>query len=602
MQRNLSRTGMPALVGLLLVVFVIAGLLVYEAWSTGRSRREIAERGLQDYAAYASWSAARAGENILAASLSTIFRGIAGNTVGGDDDITPLSTLVAGSKYLAQCDCAMNLPADYFFRYDGRRSIVETEPAKQTSEQTIETSWAAAKVGSYTPQAERVLIAPDEPWLARTLDALSMGSLPNFAITFAKSGDSILVIGLAPQRDSAGKVAGALGFVTSARRFARVTFGTLWRNPEILPIAITRGMANDSLLSARVTTPDGTEIYKSDGWIDGLRSDTASLGFFGGGMRMRVALRPDATIRLQGGVVPPSRVPVWVGLLLLTGLLTVVIVRNIQREHELARLRLEFSASVSHELRTPLAQILLFGETLTLGRTRTDNERRDAANIIVREARRLMHLVDNTLTFSRAERPVVSLSPRRQPLAPLVREVIAGFVPLASAKNVRIVHELDEDATGFVDGEAFRQIILNLLDNAVKYGPSGGRVSVALSRGHTRLAIEPAMRQKQVVRRSTIRLAVDDEGPGVNGRARDEIWVPFARGMNGEPPVGTGCGLGLAVVRELAERHNGYTWVEAAPGGRGSRFVIELPDTGNEADAMKSGVVRAEAPEGVGAA
>src|SRR4029078_11868516 len=122
MQRNPSRTGMPALVGLLLVVFVIAGLLVYEAWNTGRSRREIAERGLQDYAAYASWSAARAGENILAASLSTIFRGIAGNRVAGDEDIAPLSTLIAGSRYLAQCDCAMNLPADYFFRYDRRRS------------------------------------------------------------------------------------------------------------------------------------------------------------------------------------------------------------------------------------------------------------------------------------------------------------------------------------------------------------------------------------------------------------------------------------------------------------------------------------------------
>ena len=593
---------MPALVGLLLVVFVIAGLLVYEAWSTGRSRREIAERGLQDYAAYASWSAARAGENILAASLSTIFRGIAGNRVATDEDISPLSALIAGSKYLAECDCAMNLPADYFFRYDRRRSLVETMVVRQASGQTIETSWAAAKVGSYTPQAERVLIPPDEPWLTRTLDEASLESLPNFAITFAKSGDSVVAIGLAPQRDSEGKVAGALGFVTSAGRFANTTFGTLWRNPEILPIAITRGMANDSLLSARVTTPDGTEIYQSRGWTDGLRSDTASLGFFGGGMRMRVALRPDATVRLQGGVVPPSRVPVWVGLLLLTGLLTVVIVRNIQREHELARLRLEFSASVSHELRTPLAQILLFGETLTLGRTRTENERRDAANIIVREARRLMHLVDNTLTFSRAERPVVSLSPRRQPLAPLVQEVIAGFVPLASAKNVRIVHALDEDATGFVDGEAFRQIILNLLDNAVKYGPSGGRVSVTLSSGHTRLAVEPAMRQKQVVRRSTIRLAVDDEGPGVNGRAREEIWVPFARGMNGEPPVGTGCGLGLAVVRELAERHNGFTWVEAGPGGRGSRFVIELPDADTQADPQKPEIVRTESPQGVGAA
>jgi signal transduction histidine kinase len=313
---------------------------------------------------------------------------------------------------------------------------------------------------------------------------------------------------------------------------------------------------------------------------------------------MRVALRPDATLRLQGGVVPASRVPVWVGLLLLTGLLTVVIVRNLQREHELARLRLEFSASVSHELRTPLAQILLFGETLTLGRTRSDAERRDAANVIVREARRLMHLVDNTLTFSRAERPVVSLSPRRQNLSPLVREVIAGFVPLASARNVRITQGLDDDVEGFVDGEAFRQIVLNLLDNAVKYGPAGGHVLVGLTRGHTRLAVEPAQGQKHVVRRSTVRLTVDDEGPGVTGRARDDIWVPFARGMNGDAPVGTGCGLGLAVVRELADRHNGFAWVETGPGGRGSRFVIELPDAASNEGISAPALMREESSAG----
>ena len=368
--------------------------------------------------------------------------------------------------------------------------------------------------------------------------------------------------------------------------------------PKILPAAITHGIPIDSLLAAVVTTPAGTEIYRSRGWIDGLRSDTASLGAFGGGMKMKVALRPDATIRLQGGVVPVSRVPVWVGLLMLTGLLTVIIVRNLQREHELARLRLEFSASVSHELRTPLAQILLFGETLTLGRTRSDIERHDAANVIVREARRLMHLVDNTLTFSRAERPVVSLSPRRQALAPLVREVIGGFGPLAAAKSVTIHQSLDDDVEGFVDGEAFRQVALNLLDNAVKYGPAGGRVSVALTKGHTRLALEPAQKQKQVVRRATVRLTVDDQGPGVTGHARDEIWIPFARGMNGEPAVGTGCGLGLAVVRELAERLNGSTWVETAPGGTGSRFVIELPDASVKEEAPPPEAQRVELAEG----
>ena len=585
---------MPALVGLLLVVFAIAGLLVYEAWSTGRSRLEIAERGLQDYAAYASWSAARAGENMLTASLSTLFRGIAGNRVGPGEQVAPITTLLAGAQYLESCDCAMNLPVDYYFRYDATSGALDTRAFVVHADPNAETGWAAAKVGTYASPAPLKLIAPDRDWVGSSLASFSLERLPNFALYFDSQNGETRVVGVSPQRDSSGRVVGALGFVTPANRFAHATFTHLLRNPKILPAAITRGMPNDSLLAAVVTTPSGAEIYRSSGWVDGLRSDTASLGHFGGGMRMKVALRPDATVRLQGGVVPVSRVPVWVGLLLLTGLLTVIIVRNLQREHELARLRLEFSASVSHELRTPLAQILLFGETLTLGRTRSDGERRDAANVIVREARRLMHLVDNTLTFSRAERPVVSLSPRRQRLAPLVREVIDGFVPLASAKDVSIAQSLAEDVEGFVDDEAFRQIVLNLLDNAVKYGPAGGKVSVGLTRGHTRLAVEPGQKQKQVVRRATVRLTVDDQGPGVSGRARDEIWVPFARGTNDDPPVGTGCGLGLAVVRELAERHNGAAWVESAAGGSGSRFIIELPDAAAKLDAT--------ALEGVGAA
>lgn len=575
---------MPALVGLLLVVFAIAGLLVYEAWNTGRSRREIAERGLQDYAAYASWSAARAGENILTASLSTLFRGLTGNRVEQGEPLAPMATLLAGARYLEGCDCAMNLPSDYYFRYDRRNGTIDTQSFVPQANQNLETGWAAAKVGTYNSAAPLTLIAPDDEWLKSSLAKSALDHFYSFALYFDSQNGEARVIGVSPQRDAVGQVIGALGFVTPATRFANTTFSHLWRNPKILPAAITRGIPNDSLIAAVVTTPSGIEIYRSRGWVNGLRSDTASLGYFGGGMRMKVALRPDATVRLQGGVVPASRVPVWVGLLLLTGLLTVIIVRNLQREHELARLRLEFSASVSHELRTPLAQILLFGETLTLGRTRSDSEKRDAANVIVREARRLMHLVDNTLTFSRAERPVVSLSPTRQRLAPLVREVIAGFVPLATAKDVSITQSLGEDVDGFVDGEAFRQIVLNLLDNAVKYGPPSGKIAVGLTRGHTRLAVEPGQKQKQVVRRTTVRMTVDDQGPGVSGRARDEIWVPFARGMNDEPPIGTGCGLGLAVVRELAERHNGAAWVESAPGGHGSRFIIELPDASAKED------------------
>lgn len=93
---------------------------------------------------------------------------------------------------------------------------------------------------------------------------------------------------------------------------------------------------------------------------------------------------------------------------------------------------------------------------------------------------------------------------------------------------------------------------------------------------------------EQPLRLATVRLTVDDEGPGVTGRAREEIWVPFARGQNGEGAAGTGCGLGLSVVRDLAERHNGKAWVEQTPGGRGSRFVVEFPDIGASDGSLES--------------
>jgi signal transduction histidine kinase len=188
-----------------------------------------------------------------------------------------------------------------------------------------------------------------------------------------------------------------------------------------------------------------------------------------------------------------------------------------------------------------------------------------------------MQVVENTLVFSRAERPVVSLSPKHVTLAPIIDEIVAGFVPLASARDVRISTSVDDGLQGYVDPDAFRQMLLNLLDNAVKYGPPGQNIRVSLSGGHELRTPAGLLARKSPGRRAAIRLAVDDEGPGVTGGSRDDIWLPFARGTNGGKPVGTGCGLGLAVVRELAERHNGSAWVDDAPSGKGSRFVIELP-------------------------
>src|SRR6478672_9168820 len=165
MSRAPRTTGMPALVGLLVVVFSIAGLLVYEAWNTGESRREIAERGLQDYASYAAWSTARAGDGALAASLATLFRGIAGNQLGPRDSIPSLSVVAEGARYLDACDCAVELPADYYFTYDSRNGSIAIAPPIQPGSSRVGPGWAAAKVGSFATIAVAAKPTPDLKWL-----------------------------------------------------------------------------------------------------------------------------------------------------------------------------------------------------------------------------------------------------------------------------------------------------------------------------------------------------------------------------------------------------------------------------------------------------
>jgi signal transduction histidine kinase len=251
----------------------------------------------------------------------------------------------------------------------------------------------------------------------------------------------------------------------------------------------------------------------------------------------------------------------------MTALLIVVAVVQLRREAELARLRSDFVSSVSHELRTPLAQIRMFAETLLLGRVRSDAERTRSMEIIDQEARRLAHLVENVLHFSRAERQSLRLCPEPTPLAAHVREISETFAPIARARRVDVQLSIDEDVVVRVDRNALRQMLLNLLDNAIKYGPPGQTVTVGV-RGDGDRA----------------RLWVEDEGPGIDPSQRERIFDPFVRlDRDANSAIG-GSGIGLSVVRELAQMHGGRAYAE--PGDHGARFVIELQRVPDESVAI----------------
>ena len=170
-----------------------------------------------------------------------------------------------------------------------------------------------------------------------------------------------------------------------------------------------------------------------------------------------------------------------------------------------------------------------------------------------------MHLVENILHFSRAERQMTRLGPEPLDLSRAVATVIEDWLPLAGAADVRVETRFAVDVHALADRGALRQMVLNLLDNAVKYGPSGQTVCVGTSSTGGRA-----------------RVWVDDQGNGIPVRERERVFGSFYRLDQHANSSVAGSGIGLYVVRELARLHGGAAWAENAPGG-GARIVIELP-------------------------
>ncbi len=259
------------------------------------------------------------------------------------------------------------------------------------------------------------------------------------------------------------------------------------------------------------------------------------------------------------GGLPRSRLPLLIAVLIMTVGLLVAAIRQLQRERAVINMRTNFVSEVSHELRTPLTQIRMFAETLLFDRVRSSDERRRALEIINREVQRLIHLVENVLQFSNGRSKKRELQTTQQSLRPIIERVVDEFRPLSGQERANIVCHFAANATADVDADAIRQILMNLLDNAVKYGP-----------GTQTICIEVTQRPGQ------IRLIVADEGPGIPRDDRERIWGGYYRLDRERKSAIAGTGIGLAVVRELAALHGGRTWVESN-NGSGARFVVEFP-------------------------
>jgi signal transduction histidine kinase len=225
----------------------------------------------------------------------------------------------------------------------------------------------------------------------------------------------------------------------------------------------------------------------------------------------------------------------------------------------LARTRSDFIAGVSHDLRMPLAQILIAGETLALRRARSEQDQMTLASSIVREARRLIGLTDNVMLFSRSGAVTLRAHRSLVPAAQLFDGVIEA-VRLA-VEDAKQTIDVDANAVAFeTDPQLMRQALVNLVDNALKYGAQGQRIRLVATRRSATVA----------------RIIVEDEGPGIPASERGRVFGPYERLDRDQSSERTGAGLGLAVVKHIVAACGGRVWLESGTRS-GTRAVIELP-------------------------
>ena len=272
--------------------------------------------------------------------------------------------------------------------------------------------------------------------------------------------------------------------------------------------------------------------------------------------------------RRHGGVVRAESLPLeldgrelWLSISgVAFGEGTVYAFRDLTEERAVERLKSDFVSTVSHELRTPLAAIYGAAMTLKRGDVPLSAEQRDGMlDVVAGESERLARIVNDILLASRLDSNLVDVSIGRTDPAEIVRVVLAA-AKAHLAPGIELSSEVPENAPAIsADAERVRQVLVNLVENAIKYSPDGGRVSVVLAPAGERL-----------------RISVIDEGLGIPAAEQGRIFEKFYRvDPNLTRGVG-GTGLGLYICREIVRRMDGRLWVDSEP-GRGSTFCFELP-------------------------
>lgn len=306
----------------------------------------------------------------------------------------------------------------------------------------------------------------------------------------------------------------------------------------------------------------GKLLAASTGWREGKPEVTRNFDDVFKGLTLGIQFQGTSADALGQRWMRQSFLVLGVLSLFLVGGL-VLTYRSVSKEMEVAKLKSDFVSNVSHELRTPLSLIRLYAETLELGRIQAQEKIEEYYRIIRKESERLTALINNILDFSRIEAGRKEYEFRETDIAELVRNTLDSYRDQIEQQGFAFEQHIDSSLPAVqVDREAIARSLVNLVNNALKYSSKEKFLRVRLYRSN-----------------GSVKLEVADKGIGIPRNEHAKIFEKFYR--VGDPLVHNtkGSGLGLSLVRHIAQAHGGEVEVESTP-GKGSKFTLSLPVNG----------------------
>lgn len=566
----MARSSRSTLLGWPLLVMTLGlacvALVVLEVGRSVRGNREVATRARVGYVRFALWSyrehLAETMRNAAREALGAVNHGEALHV---SPRIPPAAELGHFLPYSAHCECHRPRFGPLPLAFYGFTIGADTVGVGPNFAPAPDAGWLADPVpGMSLPEAGRFRLAPAEGhWLSGLLTAEARDGFSTWGYRYAiadwEGRPRFFVATLMPTARG-----DTILYAAEYRAEAIDSLlGAVLDDPALLPLALDARTPpvgfNRQALALEVSGPGGQRLFS---WAPPTAWPTppSRMPPSYGGLTIQAAILPQMLDKLVIGGMPADNTPILLGLLALAAGLTVVAGVQLRRELRFARARADFVASVSHELRTPLTQIRLLLDTVRMPAREGRPVGADELGMVDREVLRLQQLVDRVLHFRRTEEGAVPMPRAVVALGPEVVAIVDEFRPLAAARGLVIDTQVAAEPRVALEPDGLRQVLLNLLDNAVKYAADGGTVTVTVAAAE-----------------GLARLVVEDRGSGIPAAERERIFEGYVRGSAATARAVGGSGIGLTVVRAIADRHDGSVRVETAEGG-GARFIVSLPE------------------------